>query len=88
MSEPIEVGDAGVEKHISSDPEKTQHDSTSERWGDQIPHEMLEVLAPNGEGDYVRNYSAAAEQSNISSITRQNTDRSRRLDPGEDKRDV
>jgi hypothetical protein len=38
-----------------ADPEKTPapHDAVPVRIGDQIPHEMLEVLAPNGEGEYI-----------------------------------
>lgn len=37
-----------------SDPEKTQNPRvTYERIGDQVTHEMLEVLAPNGEGEYI-----------------------------------
>lgn len=35
------------------DPEKTPARATEERIGDQIPHEMLEELAPNGEGEYI-----------------------------------
>ncbi|KAH8690596.1 OPT oligopeptide transporter protein-domain-containing protein [Talaromyces proteolyticus] len=36
------------------DPEKKiQPHVTAERIGDQIPHELLEELAPNGEGDYI-----------------------------------
>jgi hypothetical protein len=33
------------------DPEKDSYDSG--RFGDLIPHELLEELAPNGEGDYI-----------------------------------
>jgi hypothetical protein len=37
-----------------SDPEKQpQGNVAQERIGDQVTHEMLEVLAPNGEGDYL-----------------------------------
>jgi hypothetical protein len=36
-----------------SDPEKTPAGASAERVGDQIPHEMLEELAPNGETDYI-----------------------------------
>lgn len=42
--------------HDSSDrdAEKTpMKSSAQERWGDQIPHKMLEELAPNGEGEYI-----------------------------------
>ncbi|SPQ24184.1 9ef7cbff-cbf4-4483-9ea2-3d1f79c7a329 [Thermothielavioides terrestris] len=36
------------------DPEKLRSRSAAhERIGDQIPHEMLEELAPNGEGEYI-----------------------------------
>jgi hypothetical protein len=35
------------------DKEKSPHEVTDEKFGDQISHEMLEVLAPNGEGDYI-----------------------------------
>lgn len=35
------------------DSEKSHTPSTQERFGDQIPPEMLETLAPNGEGDYI-----------------------------------
>lgn len=37
----------------TSDPEKVQQGVNESRVGDQIPHEMLEELAPNGEGDYI-----------------------------------
>lgn len=36
-----------------SDPEKTQARATTERVSDQIPHAMLEELAPNGEEEYI-----------------------------------
>lgn len=36
-----------------SDPEKIPPRVTEEQYGDQITHEMLEVLAPNGEGDHI-----------------------------------
>lgn len=36
------------------DPEKIRSKTSGhERIGDQIPHEMLEELAPNGEGEYI-----------------------------------
>lgn len=53
MSGTVEIIDDGVTP-IDSDPEKTPYfNATSERYGDQISHEMLEELAPNGEGDYI-----------------------------------
>jgi hypothetical protein len=53
MSGTVEVIDDGVTP-IDSDPEKTPYaNATGDRYGDQISHEMLEVLAPNGEGDYI-----------------------------------
>lgn len=37
-----------------TDPEKAPHHvGEEENWGDQIPHEMLETLAPNGEYEYI-----------------------------------
>lgn len=37
------------------DTEKTPyaHTANTERYSEQIPHELLETLAPNGEGDYI-----------------------------------
>ena len=52
MSGKIEIVDGGVTP-VTADPEKTPYRSNDEQWGDQISHEMLEVLAPNGEGDYI-----------------------------------
>jgi hypothetical protein len=40
-------------KAFGSEPEKTSPQLREEKYGDQIPHEMLETLAPNGEGDYI-----------------------------------
>lgn len=38
----------------STDPEKALHHvGQEENWGDQIPHEMLRTLAPNGESEYI-----------------------------------
>ncbi|KAI1333731.1 OPT oligopeptide transporter protein-domain-containing protein [Xylariaceae sp. FL0016] len=37
----------------SPDPEKNPITVTHDRIGDQISHELLEELAPNGEGDYI-----------------------------------
>ncbi|KAK2595056.1 oligopeptide transporter 6 [Conoideocrella luteorostrata] len=46
-----------VQSHLESssfhDPEKIQTPTTTEQYGDQIPHEMLETLAPNGETDFI-----------------------------------
>lgn len=55
MSGTVEIRDDGIEPNtIGSDPEKTPYpQATDERIGDQITHEMLEELAPNGEGDYI-----------------------------------
>ena len=48
------VGDDGIEaNNFGSDPEKTPAHATDEQWGDQITHEMMEVLAPNGESAYI-----------------------------------
>lgn len=55
MSGAAEIIDHGVEPY-SSDQEKhpkSAGEETHEAWGDQISHEMLEILAPNGEGDYI-----------------------------------
>jgi hypothetical protein len=47
------VEDDGV-KPYTSDPEKNPSSGASqERFGDQITHEMLEKIAPLGEGDYI-----------------------------------
>lgn len=48
-----EVIDDDIAPNTEVDPEKTPYISSDERWGDQIPHEMLEALAPNGEGGYI-----------------------------------
>lgn len=54
MSGTVEIVDDEVTPNtFGSDPEKTPPKATDEQFGDQIPHEMLEVLAPNGEGDYI-----------------------------------
>ena len=47
-----EISDAGAVQE-RSDPEKSHGHATTERVGDQIPHRMLEELAPNGEGEYI-----------------------------------
>lgn len=55
MSGTVEImDDNGIEQNAyGSDPEKNPAQASDEQWGDQITHEMLEVLAPNGEGDYI-----------------------------------
>jgi hypothetical protein len=54
MSGAMEIGDDEVTPNNLTDSEKIQSKAgTDERFGDQIPHEMLEELAPNGEGDYI-----------------------------------
>jgi hypothetical protein len=53
MSGTVEIINDGIAPTSESDPEKTSHQTSDEQWGDQITHEMLEVLAPNGEGDYI-----------------------------------
>ena len=53
MSGNVEVIDDGIAPTSESDPEKNPHQASDEQWADQITHEMLEVLAPNGEGDYI-----------------------------------
>ncbi|CZR67174.1 related to Oligopeptide transporter 2 [Phialocephala subalpina] len=55
MSGQVEINE-GVEPY-SSDTEKhpkgASDDVHEANWGDQISHEMLEVLAPNGEGEHI-----------------------------------
>lgn len=52
MTENVEPLDQGVTP--VGDPEKTPYADVEEgRWGDEIPHDMLETLAPNGEGEYI-----------------------------------
>ncbi|EON96539.1 putative oligopeptide transporter protein [Phaeoacremonium minimum UCRPA7] len=53
MSKPEVVDDIEGVRPVASDPEKTPAGGATERFGDQISHEMLEILAPNGEGDYI-----------------------------------
>lgn len=53
MSRTVEYINDSVEPNPLGDPEKTPQQVTTERYGDQISHEMLEVLAPNGEGEYI-----------------------------------
>lgn len=58
MSGAVEIrDDDGIDgiNPNDSDPEKIQPRVTEERWGDQISHELLEVLAPNGEGEHILN---------------------------------
>jgi hypothetical protein len=47
------IGDEVALDTFGSDPEKTLPQATFEELRDQITHEMLEELAPNGEGDYI-----------------------------------
>jgi hypothetical protein len=50
--DPIENIDIAQSKN--DDPEKIQaRVTTNEPIGNQIPHEMLEVLAPNGETEFI-----------------------------------
>jgi len=54
MPEIIEIVDHDIKpKTHAPDPEKVPSQATCGQYGDQIPHEMLEELAPNGEGDYI-----------------------------------
>ena len=55
MSGTVEPNDDGVAPNpFGSDPEKSHaREAHHEQIGDQIPHEMLEQLAPNGEGDFI-----------------------------------
>lgn len=54
-TKPELVEDADLVPEISDrDPEKTgPRSSGHERIGDQIPHKLLDELAPNGEGEYI-----------------------------------
>lgn len=53
MTEKPEPVDAGGVTPVG-DPEKNPYAGVSEgSWGDEIPHEMLETLAPNGEAEYI-----------------------------------
>lgn len=56
MAEKVEVVDDGImptPKAFGPDSEKNQSQGNEGNWGDEIPLEMLEVLAPNGEGEYI-----------------------------------
>ncbi|KAF4625469.1 hypothetical protein G7Y89_g12699 [Cudoniella acicularis] len=55
MAEKAEIIDDEVAPNPSGpDLEKTPYsEATQTQFGDQISHEMLEVLAPNGEGEYI-----------------------------------
>lgn len=51
MAEKVQNANEGI---TPTDPEKAPHHvGEEENWGDQIPHEMLETLAPNGESEYI-----------------------------------
>ncbi|KYK61703.1 oligopeptide transporter protein [Drechmeria coniospora] len=51
--------------------EKKASRVTAERYDEQIPHELLETLAPNGEGDYVLEKINAMSEEEAISILRQ-----------------
>lgn len=53
MSGKSEIQDDVSPDPYGSDPEKTPPQGSHEQWGDQIPHEMMETLAPNGEEEYI-----------------------------------
>jgi len=55
MSGTVEAIDDEVAQNPygSEQEKKTPAEGIQERFGDQIPHLMLEALAPNGEGDYI-----------------------------------
>lgn len=51
MAEKVQYADAGISP---THPEKAiPHVGEEENWGDQISHELLETLAPNGESEYI-----------------------------------
>lgn len=53
MTDTVEPFDDGVTP-LGDDPEKTPYAGVSDgNWGDEIPHDMLETLAPNGESEYI-----------------------------------
>lgn len=54
MIEKAEPFDEGVTP-ASPDLEKSRHAAgvSEGTWGDEVPHEMLETLAPNGESEYI-----------------------------------
>jgi hypothetical protein len=47
------MADDSIAAPTSLESKKMPTETTSGRIGDQISHEMLEELAPNGEGDYI-----------------------------------
>jgi hypothetical protein len=49
MADTLEIAPNAPE----SDREKNPVQETTEQYGDQIPHELLEILAPNGESEYI-----------------------------------
>ncbi len=51
--EEIREDDDGIAPEVETDPEKMPTRVTEGRFSEQIPHEMLEELAPNGEGEYL-----------------------------------
>jgi hypothetical protein len=48
-----EMAEDSITAPTSSDPKKMPTHITGGQIGDQISHEMLEELAPNGEGEYI-----------------------------------
>jgi hypothetical protein len=60
--------DNGIRPNEYGDPEKIQPRVTQEQYGDQITHEMLEALAPNGEGDYILDIINMAEEEAVAII--------------------
>lgn len=53
MAGKAEALNDGIESPGVEAQEKPSGRITTERYGDQVPHEMLEALAPNGEGEYI-----------------------------------
>jgi hypothetical protein len=69
MSRTMEIMvDNGIRPNEYGDPEKIQPRVTQEQYGDQITHEMLEALAPNGEGDYILDIINMAEEEAVAII--------------------
>lgn len=54
MSGTVEIIEDGTDPNrYTTDPEKKYASTSTGQVGDQIPSEMLETLAPNGEGEYI-----------------------------------
>ncbi|KUI55032.1 Oligopeptide transporter 2 [Cytospora mali] len=68
MAEKVQEINEGI---TPTDPEKAPHHvDEEENWGAQIPHEMLETLAPNGEGEYILHHiNSMNEEEAIEIIT-------------------